>query len=220
MGYDIIQETVPSFTRRVGDQVFQGSNNTIIIMGTDRAKDGPATIDDGVLEKGTGTIHMIAGRNSSDPDFDKDKAFLYISSKTKVDDNLSLTGVESTSNDVAAAVLKSDSVRLVFRKDIKIAFDGGKNYIHIDKDGCTIKIDSSYFNITSDTITVDSKTLKLGKNSVNHILESEAFLQKFDGHQHPTGVGTSGPPIEPLTPQKDTMSTTGGSLGKPEINIP
>ena len=229
MSYDIVKEDVPRFTRRVGDQVIQGSNNTILILGTDRAKKGPAGLDDGLGHvsqsqdgKGAGSVHIIAGRKAEDPDLDADSAYIYVSMKTKVDANLGLESVESAQNDLPGAVMKSDAVRLVFRKDIKISLDGGKNYIHIDKDGATIKIDQSFFKMTSDTITVESQTLKLGKNATKHIIESEAFCQKFDAHIHPTtapGVNT-GVPVVPLTPLKDTFSTSGTALGKPEICIP
>lgn len=229
MSYDIVKEDVPRFTRRIGDHVLQGSNNTIVILGTDRAKKGPAGLDDGLGHvsqaqdgKGAGSVHVIAGRQAEDPDLDKDLSYMYLSMKTKADSNLGLESVESAQNDLPAAILKSDAVRVVFRKDIKISMDGGKNYIHIDKDGCTIKIDQSFVKMTSDTITVESQIVKLGRNATKHVLESEAFCQKFDSHIHPTtspGANT-GVPVVPLSPLKDTFSTSGTTLGKPEILIP
>ncbi len=229
MSYDIVKEDVPRFIRRVGDQVVQGSNNSVLILGTDRAKAGPAGLADGLGHakasndgKGTGTAHLVVGRADKDPDLKKDLAYLYLSMKTKVDSNLELENVEKASNDLPAAILKSDAVRLVFRKNIKIVLDGGKNYIYLDSDGCTIKIDQSFIKMTSDTITVESQTLKLGKNATKHILQSEAFLAKHDTHIHPTTTpgANTGVPVVPLSVMKETLSTTGTALGKPEILIP
>jgi hypothetical protein len=204
MAYEIVIEDVPPFVQRVGDQVFQGSNNTIIVLGRDRAKNGPASINDGLgtlssAKKGqsAGAIHMIAGRAGGDPDFSKDDAFIYLSMHSRVDENLGLENVESASNDVSALVGKSESVRLVFKKDIKIAFDGGKNYIHVDKDGCRINIGNSYLKMTSDKIVVESGKVELGAGSQHKIILGDNFKTYFLNHIHPTGVGPSGKPIDP-----------------------
>lgn len=172
MAADVIVEEVPKFTRRYGDQVFEGSNNTIIILGTDRAKKGPATIDDGLGHvdadeqgKGTGAIHIIAGRAGKDPNFSDDKAFLYLGMKTKVDTNLDLDAVENAPDPVKtpAAVLKSDCVRIVGRKDIKIcANDDTKHYMFMDGKKIKFKFDSG-----ATMEIVDKKiTIKMGSNVI------------------------------------------------------
>lgn len=256
MSYDMVEEDVPPFQQRVGDYVFHGSNNSCLILGRDRAKDGPATIkdglgsvDDGGKGKGTGIAHMIAGRQDKkgDPDFKKDMSFLYLAMKTKLDDNLNLDlkgdAKAPKDNDVPGAVLKSDHVRVMFRKNVKIAIEDSTNFVFVDKDSAVISIGDgkNYIKVEKGkttmkigsaakvvidgdgkkvTIDVDkSGKIELGEGAANHILQSEAFLKKYDNHQHPTGVGPSGPPLEPLTPQKDTLSSTGSSL-KPEITIP
>lgn len=203
MVFDIIQEDVPGFVQRVGDHVLQGSNNTIIILGRDRAKDGPASVRDGLGVSGSpnkgkesGTIHMIAGRDRPDPDFDKDRSFVYLSMKTRVDENLGLENFGGASNDTAAFVGKSDAVRLVFRKDIKITFDGGKNYIYIDKDGCTINIDKSFLKMTSEKIVIESGKIELGDGASHKIILGDNFKTFFMRHKHPTGTGPSGEPID------------------------
>lgn len=189
MSYDIVSEDVPSFTRRVGDYVVQGSNNTIGIFGTDRAKKGPATIDDGLgtLEaagggKGTGVVHFIAGRGNKDgnPDLDADLSYLYLAMKTDVDKNLGLTGVEADAGQGPAGIIKSDTVRLVFRKDIKISTADGKTYIYIKKDRIVLE-----------------GNIELGTGASEQIIKGNAFKQFWSNHQHPTGVGPSGPPIQP-----------------------
>lgn len=179
MSSDVVVEEVPRFTRRYGDYTVQGSNNTIIIMGTDRAKKGPASIDDGLGHvdasgkgKGTGTIHMIVGRFANDPDFDKDDSFIYLTRKSKVDTNLDLGGVENKQDNVKGAIIKSDVVRIVGRKDIKVCVnDDQKHYVFLD--GNKFKIN---FN-TSATITIIDKkiTIKMGSNEIM-MNDSEAHV--------------------------------------------
>lgn len=192
MPADAVVEDVPFLRRRYGDYVIQGSNNTTIIMGTDRAKKGPATVDDGLGHvdasgkgKGTGTIHLIAGRvdKKGDPDHSKDEAFIYITRKSKVDDNLDLGGVESAENDAPAVVLKSDLVRVVGRKSIKVcANDDSKHYMFLSGD--KVKIN---FNDNATIEIVDKKvTIKMGSSefmmsdSEAHVNVSSTKL-KLDG---------------------------------------
>lgn len=170
MPSDAVVEQVPRLRRRYGDYVVEGSNNTIAIFGTDRAKKGPATVGDGLGHvnapdqgKGTGTIHFIAGRKASDPDLEKDDSFIYLTMKSKVDDNLDLGGVEAATNDKPAAIVKSDLIRVVGRTNIKIcANDDDKHYLFMD--GNKIKIN---FNTNATVVIVDKKiTIKMGNNII------------------------------------------------------
>lgn len=52
-----VNEPVPRFSKRAGDYVIQGSNNTLIVLGEDRLG-GIGTTS----EKGKGTIDVVAGR--------------------------------------------------------------------------------------------------------------------------------------------------------------
>lgn len=166
----VIVEEVPKFVKRIGDQTIAGSNNTLIILGTDRAKNGPATIEDGLGHpdadgegKGTGTVHFIAGRKAEDPDLKEDKAFLYLTMKSDVDDNLDLGDIEEANNESPGAILKSDILRLVARKNIKLASnDDQKHYIFIGEEKTVIRVDDD------TTITVEDKkiTIKAKNNKI------------------------------------------------------
>lgn len=212
MSIENIEEEVPAFIRRLGDQVFQGSNNTIIILGTDRAKKGPASIDDGLgtsksPQKGrkSGTTHIIAGRQDKDgnPDLDKDSAYLYLSMNTDVDKNLGSDSLEGNSGNSPAAILKSDCVRIVGRKDLKIFLDGNKSYLHINKDNFVVNVNGTKLIIKQDgAVIVDSKKIKLGKDAsvgatltdilVNKLNEAIGLLTAHE-HTAPTGGGPTGP---------------------------
>jgi len=61
------EESVPRYTPRVGDLVLQGSNNTLIALGTDRGwsktdEDFSVSNAEAELEEGRGTIDLVVGR--------------------------------------------------------------------------------------------------------------------------------------------------------------
>lgn len=207
MEFDIIQEEVPPFIRRLGDQTFQGSNNSLIVLGTDRAAPGPATIDSGLGRpgasdkgRGSGAIHMIVGRKDLDgnPDFDKDSSYLYLSMRTDVDGNLGST-FEGSDSSVSAVVAKGDAIRIDGRKNVKIFIDGGKCYIHLDEDQCIVKVGSSTFKMKSDKITVDSKTIELGPDAVERLMLGDSFMKLYNNHLHVSPTGPTSPPTVPMT---------------------
>jgi len=194
MSSDIVIEKVPRFTRRYGDYVVEGSNNTTIIMGTDRAKKGPATRADGLGHinaankgAGTGTVHIIAGRAAEDPDLAKDDSYLYLTRKSKVDDNLGLAGVEQAQNEKPGAILKSDLIRIVGRKDIKVcANDDDKHYLFMDGKKIFIRMGSK------NTIEMDENKIDMITEKCRIVMdtkESHIFVRigstkmNFDGSE-------------------------------------
>jgi len=65
-----VKDTVPRFTPRVGDLVLQGSNNTLISLGTDRGwkksdEDFSSSNADTEPQSGTGTIDIVSGRGAA-----------------------------------------------------------------------------------------------------------------------------------------------------------
>lgn len=208
MSYDIVQEQIPPFTKRLGDWYAQGSNNALIVLGTDRAKKGPATINDGLGSiksvnggKGAGAALIVVGRKDTagNPDLDKDSAYLYISMKTDGDKHLGTT-MEGDSGQIAYSIMKSDGVRLVARKDVKIASDDGKNYFVLNKSSIVIKVGSSTITIQENKVVVDSKRIELGPGAnqgavlANQLKDVLTKLnQRLESHSH-------GPPGSPPVP--------------------
>lgn len=113
-------EAVPRWSKRPGDTVLQGSNNTLISLGTDRI--GPVTEED-EAEEGRGCIDVVVGRglneatapniiensrnqqevdkvpglreledvpSEGDPDFEFDACRFYMCSRTNVDVNFGI----------------------------------------------------------------------------------------------------------------------------------
>lgn len=129
------KESVPKFTARIGDRTIEGSNNTLITLSRDRVSD----VDSGQKEN-AGTIHLVAGRQKDeDLDIDKDLSTIVISMNTDVDDNFKID-VGSKETQVAAIGIRSDEIRIVARKGMKIVVEGGD-------------------------VTIDAKTIILGKDA-------------------------------------------------------
>lgn len=62
-------EPVPRFTKRPGDVVLEGTNNTLVVLGTDRAGSPEKT----KFSKDSGSIDIVAGRGQSSETFGKQR---------------------------------------------------------------------------------------------------------------------------------------------------
>jgi len=62
-------ESVPRFRKRPGDVAFEGTNNTLIVLGTDRN----GGLEKTEFDKGSGAIDIVAGRGQSPETFGKAK---------------------------------------------------------------------------------------------------------------------------------------------------
>lgn len=235
LSYDMVIEDVPGFRHRIGDRVFHGSNNAMLVLGRDRCADGPAGAASGFGSrdapgggKGAGAAHLVVGRadKEGDPDWKKDAAFIYLSMKSKVDDALSLSakGVQKLS-EVPCAVMKSDAVRVVGRKNVLILMEDGNGFVLLDNDRAfvslgngggtleiagkkiTAKIDGgAYITLEKGKVVVDGDKIELGAGATEKLIKGNAFKTYFLGHKHPTGVGPSGPVIDPWV-DKQLLST-------------
>jgi hypothetical protein len=138
------------FRRREGDWSQEGSNNTLIVLETDRAKPngGPAGTADGLGtfqesvklqdNERVGAIHIVAGRisESGDTDLVGDDSYLYMSSLTNPDVNIAIEKIGGETDwepakKVPALIAKSNNIRIVYRNtgDIRILSDGAKSFL-------------------------------------------------------------------------------------------
>lgn len=116
---DFVVENIPSFSARTGDRVIEGSNNTTIILGRDR----PSDVKSGQKQK-AGTIDIVVGRDKPDNlDMQKDKARIYITMNSDVDDNFKISDGNNAKGAVAIA-LKADEIRIIADKDLKLSVNG------------------------------------------------------------------------------------------------
>lgn len=213
-------ESVPRFRKRPGDTVMQGSNNTLLVLGTDRtgrsaefesspmgkrAKGKPTKDKKGL----SGTIDIVAGRGRSkstapkevdntlgrkeaskrkadenvsegDPDFGADLSRVYISMNTDADGNFAVN-LSTKENPGPATVIKSDHVRLIARKSVKILVQPSFNSPESECAGVVIKGGDIIFVPSSDGY------IKLGKNASKAILTQPAAVA--------AGGSVTAPPI-------------------------
>lgn len=109
------------------------------------------------------------------------------------DDLGSETGPEAPTGDggkeatPTLSVLKTKSGHeLTFDDDgevVLLANGNGKSSIRFEQDG---------------TVVVTAERIKLGSSATEKVVLGDTFMQFFNSHTHPTGVGPSGPPTQPM----------------------
>jgi len=129
-----LSEPLPTFVKASCETIFEGANNSAIVLGRDR----PASRLSGYGGKGDtqcGMIDLCVGRMADkpksmtedgktvyvDPDFKVDSARVYISQKTDIDENFGLkAGVVGNTTAKSAVAMKADGIRLIAREGIKL----------------------------------------------------------------------------------------------------
>lgn len=76
---------------------------------------------------------------------------------------------------------------------ILLANGNGKSSIRFERDG---------------TVTVTAEQITLGSSATEKVVLGDTFMQFFNTHTHPTGVGSSGPPAQPMTTQQLSQKVT------------
>lgn len=185
MSRDMVYEDVPFVSRREGDNLIAGQNNSTILLGRDRNGSvdsgyGSSTSGGG---RGAGAMHLVVGRKGNDPSVKDDAATLYLSARSDPDAQAGTESVQGSQKSKSAAVMRADCVRVSPRSDFKVSV--GKAYLFIASDGRII--------VEGD--------VQLGEGAAERIIRGDTFInQVFTLHKHPTAVGPSGPPIDPVPP--------------------
>jgi len=143
VGLTKLFEPLPDFIKGDAEKVYNGDNNTYIVLGRDR----PGSVFSGYGGKGdtgAGSIDIVAGRLSAiplsnpddqpaNPDFKHDAARIFISQKTDIDKNFDIEDIEDIYGQaipdlegLSGIGIKADGVRIIARHDIKLmtATDG------------------------------------------------------------------------------------------------
>jgi len=89
-----------------------------------------------------------------------------------------------------------NAVRLIkSRSGHQIVIDdtaGAEKVIVRDKNGNSVEL-------SSGGVVINSGTVKIGSGSAaQSLVLGDALMQLFNSHTHPTGVGPSGPPVQPM----------------------
>jgi len=186
---NFVTEEIPLFKPRVGDRVIEGSNNTIIVLGRDR----PDKDDSGEKET-AGTVDIVAGRTAPDDmNMADDMSRIYVTMKSDIDKNMATDSIESGVGPVAAIGIKSDEIRIVARKGMKLVVEGGD-----------IFIEAANIHLGPDS---SGEAVVLGDSWKTYF---EKFLNAWAAtHTHTCAVGPSSPPVKPPDPfDQATLSKT------------
>jgi len=131
-----LKEPIPKFIPAPCETIFEGSNNSYIILGRDR----PNSLSSGYGGKGNtqaGSIDIVVGRMGNTragpksdtnvhPSFNTDAARIYLSQKTDIDSNFGLVG-DTQLEGTSGIGIKADGVRIVGRQGVKIVSGKAKN---------------------------------------------------------------------------------------------
>jgi len=183
MSREIVREEVPPISRRMGELVLAGANNSALILGRDRVTTvdtGYGSVDSDFGGRRSGSAHLVVGRSSQDPDVRDDSASVYISMKTDPDDLVGTDNFGVAQVGVSAVILRGDCIRITARRDFKLS------------------VGSSYLLIEDDRVTVESQNIRLGRDAIKSILLGEDFAALYSTHTHPYSNGVTGPPTQPI----------------------
>lgn len=76
---------------------------------------------------------------------------------------------------------------------VLLANGNGKSSIRFEQDG---------------TVTITAEKIKLGSSASEKVVLGDTFMQFFNAHVHPTGVGPSGPPTQPMSTSQLSQKVT------------
>ncbi len=205
----VIEKTVRRFTRRIGDWVAEGSNNTLIVLGVERVDpDKAASVENADDPTSSGAIYMVVGRKDlgGNPSISDDDATFYLSMKSDPDKNLKLQGKGPQASGVSSAVLKCDAVRFVARDSFKIAIDKSDTHVSVTDKNITIESGSTIVEIVDGKVSIKSSEVSVqasnvsikGNVDVKGMLTSNGVNLSTHTHQVP-GI-TAGPAVTNTVP--------------------
>lgn len=135
IGATVKQEVYPQRINTPAEKVWSGYNNSHIVLGKDR-DDEPTTGFGGRGYGRSGMIHLVAGHFGarldeveedpknpvlSNPNFNLDSAYIYISQRANIDTYLRLKdGIVGNVQESSAIALKADSIRIIGDRGIKL----------------------------------------------------------------------------------------------------
>jgi hypothetical protein len=197
---EFTKEEVVPFTARIGDRAINGSNNTLSGQ-----------------EKESGTIFLITGRKDKEKiNLKDDKAFIVISSKTDIDDNLDIKPGDKKSG-VSTVAIKSDEIRIIARKGMKVVVEEGDVFISAKgkltveteketilktKDKLNIEASSDINIKSSSKVVLDCNQIDIGPGGEKAILGEtiqgivKDYIATNTTHTHPSAMGPTGPSVD------------------------
>jgi len=163
----MIRDLIPQFLRRLTDKIFEGTNRARIVLGTDRKDTIESGYGDGGQNKPeSGTIDLVTGYSSENPNYSEDKARVYISGMSNPEEYFSVE--RGPSGDKKSCVIShADAVYMLGREHTKIIAANGQSSIIMDKDGnAEIRVNSNIkLTVGSTVIDIDqSGNISIGSS--------------------------------------------------------
>ena len=203
-----VKEAVPRYTKRPGDTVIQGSNNTLISLGIDRVASG---LDDRVSSAVTrafqdeyqnkGSIDIVAGRGQADPT--SPQVVTNVREQQEVDKRPgNATAGSETPQNARPREGDPDYASDLSRVYVSMRTDGDSNfglepYVGSPENSTTIVDDDAFVIAKSNNVRVISRedgTVRIVKEGANRaVIQLEADGKVIiDGPTIVIGSGTEG----------------------------
>lgn len=150
----MIRARAIQFLKRISDVFFQGRNNSLIWLGTDRKdKIDSGYGDGGKNHSDSSAIYIGVGLQSGDGNisFVEDTSHIYLSEKMDMDDYFAVERGPVVSEE-PGIVVNSDNVYILGRGKVKII--AGNHSIILTEDG--VEIESENVTIKSDNVLINN----------------------------------------------------------------
>jgi len=178
-----------SFNKTDSEDVWQGQNNTWIVLGRDR----PGGMDSGYGGMGhlrAGAIDIVVGRLSAldarstpavrgpvNPNTGADAARIYISQKSDIDENYSICqGITGNSNAQSAIAIKADAVRIIARESMKLVTNTDSKLSNGDEAYTGFGV-----QLIANNDDKDMQPIPKGQNLLDAFEELADFIQELCG---------------------------------------
>ena len=190
---DVLHEpsNQPDYDRTNAETVYQGQNNTWIVLGRDRYGDR-TTGYGGKGELKCGAIDIVAGRISTidtsvvkgkvNPSPAADAARLYLSQRSDIDTNFSLpVGSSGAAISKSAAALKADDIRLISRSSFKIVTGGEATYSNGNPDygAHGIELIANVPNHYLEPMVLGEKLIEALKTLSDKVMQLNGIVAQF-----------------------------------------
>lgn len=98
------------------------------------------------------------------------------------------------------------TLKMIYTRKKGLVFQLGDALIQLDTQNggelrIVVKMGDDEIRMENKKVIVKSNTIELGEGAAEKLILGNTFLQLFNSHTHPTGVGPSGTPVVPMQDQ-------------------
>lgn len=188
----VTYESIPRFRKRPGDVSLEGTNNTLIVLGSDR-RDG---LEKTSFDSGAGSIDIVAGRGQSTATFGKDK---------------SVTSLRDAKGKIKGTELKKE----LDKTDINLSESEGNPDFQNDRSRILVSQRTSpdeYFNISGQNSKLDVKDSSSGDAAIVIKSDKIRLIARSDVQILVTGFSEEKNPAGDTIKKEKTDPSEWGSI--------